>query len=228
MSQDANIDPATTRVLAGIENEELAVRYPNRAHFISADNPHQGEMATRALFEGDPVVIVYPDGHELLVQPEQAQDGSTASRSLDEGENLVPKLVPGSTEHAGIAFGTMSGREELNEQAMTAFAERAGDGLPVVMLNLLAFAPEGGQERYGEYGEAVAPLLEKVGARIVFAGAPASPLIGGEEWDLVALVEYPDRQAFLDMVGSAEYQAIEHLRTEALARSVLQPIDTAG
>ncbi len=24
-------------------------------------------MATRALFEGDPVVIVYPDGHELLV-----------------------------------------------------------------------------------------------------------------------------------------------------------------
>lgn len=28
-------------------------------------------MATRALFDGDPVVIVYPDGHELLVRPEQ-------------------------------------------------------------------------------------------------------------------------------------------------------------
>jgi hypothetical protein len=70
MSHDANIDPATARVLAGIEDEDLAARYPDRAHFISADNPHQGEMATRALFEGDPVVIVYPDGHELLVQPE--------------------------------------------------------------------------------------------------------------------------------------------------------------
>jgi hypothetical protein len=29
-------------------------------------------MATRALFSGDPVVIVYPDGHELLVRPEHA------------------------------------------------------------------------------------------------------------------------------------------------------------
>ena len=71
MSRDANIDPATEKVLAGIDDEELAARYPNRTHFISAENPHQGEMATRALFEGDPVVIVYPDGHELLVLPEQ-------------------------------------------------------------------------------------------------------------------------------------------------------------
>ena len=54
MSHDADIDPATERVLAGIEDEDMAARYPNRAHFISADNPHQGEMATRALFDGDP------------------------------------------------------------------------------------------------------------------------------------------------------------------------------
>lgn len=81
MSHDANVDPATERVLAGIENEEFAARYPDRAHFISADNPHQGEMATRALFEGDPVVIVYPDGHELLVQPEEAHGFARWSRA---------------------------------------------------------------------------------------------------------------------------------------------------
>lgn len=72
MSDKANIDAATERVIAGIYDEELAARYPDRAHFISADDPHQVEMATRALFSGDPVVIVYPDGHELLVSPEQA------------------------------------------------------------------------------------------------------------------------------------------------------------
>jgi hypothetical protein len=72
MSSKANIDPATQRVLAGIYDEELAARYPDRAHFISSEDPHQGEMATRALFSGDPVVIVYPDGHELLVRPEHA------------------------------------------------------------------------------------------------------------------------------------------------------------
>jgi len=82
MSRDTNIDPATERVLAGIGDEELAARYPNRAHFIAADNPHQGEMATRALFEGDPVVIVYPDGHELLVQPEQARGFARWSRAV--------------------------------------------------------------------------------------------------------------------------------------------------
>lgn len=72
MSREAKIDPATERVLASIDSEELAARYPDRAHFISADDPNQGEMATRALFSGDPVVIVYADGHELLVRPEHA------------------------------------------------------------------------------------------------------------------------------------------------------------
>jgi hypothetical protein len=65
-----NADPAVEKVIASIGDAELAARYPDRTHFISAENPHQGEMATEALFAGDPVVIVYPDGHELLVRPE--------------------------------------------------------------------------------------------------------------------------------------------------------------
>lgn len=103
MSHDVNVDPATERVLAGIEDDELAARYPNRAHFISADNPRQGEMATRALFEGDPVVIVYPDGHELLVQPERAEGFTRWSRvvaglllrfrRLDRGTVQLPPLA---------------------------------------------------------------------------------------------------------------------------------------
>lgn len=71
-SEGSGIDQATQKVLAGIEDPELAARYPDRVHFISADHPHQGEMATRALFSGDPVVLVYADGHELLVTPEHA------------------------------------------------------------------------------------------------------------------------------------------------------------
>lgn len=115
--------------------------------------------------------------------------------------------------------------ESLNQEGLAAFGERAGDGAPVTMLNLLAFRSEGGRERYEEYGAAVAPLLEKVGGRIAFLGEAALPLLGDGSWDLVALVEYPSRQAFLDMVGSPEYQAIEHLRSEALTRSELHPLD---
>jgi uncharacterized protein (DUF1330 family) len=118
--------------------------------------------------------------------------------------------------------------ERLNQEGLTAFAERAGDGTPVTMLNLLAFNPDGGQERYAEYGAAVTPIVEKLGGRIVFTGAPAPPLLGEEAWDLMVLVEYPSRQAFLDMVASEEYQAIGHLRTEALTRSELHPLDAAA
>jgi uncharacterized protein (DUF1330 family) len=118
--------------------------------------------------------------------------------------------------------------EPLNKDGFTAFAERAGEDGPVVMLNLLAFKPDGGRERYEEYGKAVAPSLEKVGGRIVFMGPPGQALLGEDSWDLVVLVEYPSRRAFLDMIGSAEYQAIGHLRTEALARGELHPVDPAG
>lgn len=118
--------------------------------------------------------------------------------------------------------------EQLNQAGFGAFSERADDGVPVVMLNLLSFKPDGGRERYEEYGDAVAPLLENVGGRIVFMGPAAAPLLGKDAWDLAILVEYPTRQAFLDMIGSAEYQAIGHLRTEALRRGELHPLDPAS
>lgn len=118
--------------------------------------------------------------------------------------------------------------EQPNQEGFAAFAARASDGSPVVMLNLLAFRSEGGRERYEEYGAAVAPLLEKAGGKIVWFGAPAAPLLGGGTWDLVVLVEYPTRQAFLDMVGSEEYRAIEHLRSEALIKGELHPMDAVS
>jgi uncharacterized protein (DUF1330 family) len=116
------------------------------------------------------------------------------------------------------------GIDRPNQEAFAAFAKRAADG-PVFMLNLLEFQPDGGAERYAEYGEAVAPLLAGVGGRPVFAGSPSEQLIGEGSWDLMLLVSYPTRQAFLDMVSSPEYQAIEHLRTEALVRSELRAMD---
>lgn len=81
--------------------------------------------------------------------------------------------------------------EPLNQEGFAAFAARAEDGAPVVMLNLLAFKPEGGRERYEEYGAAVAPLLEKAGGRIVFGGDPASALLGEDSWDMVVLSNIP-------------------------------------
>jgi uncharacterized protein (DUF1330 family) len=118
----------------------------------------------------------------------------------------------------------LEGIDAPNEQALAAFASRASDG-PVYMLNLLEFQPDGGAERYAEYGAAVAPLFERAGGQAIFAGRPAESLIGEGSWDMMLLVSYPTRQAFLDMVSSPEYQDIEHLRSESLVRSELRAMD---
>jgi len=117
--------------------------------------------------------------------------------------------------------------EPLNQEGFAAYSARAGEDDPVTMLNLLRFKPDGGRERYLEYGTAVAPLLEKAGARVAFLGEADPPLLGAGGWDSVLLVEYPTRQAFLDMIASAEYQAIAHLRTEALEQGELHPLGAA-
>ena len=118
--------------------------------------------------------------------------------------------------------------EQLNQAAFVPFLERSRseDDGRIVMLNLLAMKPDGGMEKYMEYGEAVAPILAGVGGKPIFTGTGGAALIGSDQkWDLVLLVEYPSRAAFLEMIGSPEYQAIAHLRTEALAASELRPLD---
>ncbi|CAM5674453.1 hypothetical protein SALBM311S_00497 [Streptomyces alboniger] len=45
---------------------------------------------------------------------------------------------------------------------------------------------------------------------------------------MVALVRYPNRQAFVDVVRDPEYRAVAHLRSEALMEAVLQPTSPVG
>lgn len=78
MNRDPKSDPTAERLIACIEDEELAARYPGRTHFISADDPNQGTMAVSALCEGDPVALVDRDGYELLIRP----DGASAEPRL--------------------------------------------------------------------------------------------------------------------------------------------------
>jgi uncharacterized protein (DUF1330 family) len=102
------------------------------------------------------------------------------------------------------------------------------DSAPVVMLNLLKFKPDGGQAAYMKYAAAVQPLLEKRGASTLYLGRAELCLLGGQDWDAVALLKYPSRGAFLEMVTSPEYQAIHHFRAEGLAHQVLYATAPAG
>lgn len=106
----------------------------------------------------------------------------------------------------------------------------APDNGPVVMLNLLKFkkrADDGsgsGRESYGKYGDAVKPMVEALGGRMLWQGRAEQLLIGEEaeqDWDLVALVEYPSRKAFLEMAMSKQMNDIHHHREAGLERTVL-------
>lgn len=100
------------------------------------------------------------------------------------------------------------------------------NGEPVVMLNLLRFRPDGGRERYLEYVSMAGPLVARYGAEILYAGDGATPLAAetGQAWDAVALVQYPTRRAFADMITDPDYQAADPVRMSALDEAVLQPI----
>ena len=116
-----------------------------------------------------------------------------------------------------------TGPEKPNVEALAAFGADADRG-PVTMVNLLKLSPKGGAQRYAEYGVAVAPLVEEVGGRILYAGGAGAALIGNGDWDLIVLVEYPSHRAFLEMILSEKYAEIARLRDEGLERSELHPI----
>lgn len=93
---------------------------------------------------------------------------------------------------------------------------------PIVMVNLLKFKPQGGAESYKKYYEATRELMaEKAITRIVYRGRGLMPVIGGDEWDEIALYEYPSIDAFIEMNRDKAYQAVVPYRTEALLDSRL-------
>jgi uncharacterized protein (DUF1330 family) len=108
------------------------------------------------------------------------------------------------------------------------FAE--DDGQPVVMLNLVRFQPDGGRALYEQYLHLAGPALGRLGAEILFAGDGLTPLAAnaGEEWDAVALVRYPSRRAFADLLADPDYQKADPLRVSALSAAVLQPLSALG
>jgi uncharacterized protein (DUF1330 family) len=124
-------------------------------------------------------------------------------------------------------------------EQFTEFAHGTREG-EVVMLNLLHFArPDGadaggrssedrsqssGAGAYREYSDQVIKMVEARGGKVIWTGRPEHVLIGDSEdddWDLVALVSYPSRSAFMEMVTSPKYEQAHEHRARGLDRTVL-------
>lgn len=111
-----------------------------------------------------------------------------------------------------------------DKEAFVDFIKNYPSNTPVVMLNILKFKAqtiEGnktGEESYNDYGRAVAPLVKKVGGKVLWAGNVKKTLIGDQagEPDRILVVQYPSKEAFIAMSTSEEYAKISHLRELAL------------
>ncbi len=107
------------------------------------------------------------------------------------------------------------------QERQTQASAKAPDGEPIVMLNALWFKKDGGAEKYQEYMIAAAPFGAKYGAKPGGAYIPEAALIGTFDADLIFFVEWPNFEAFAKLAGDPGYQAISHLRTEAIEDSWL-------
>ena len=97
------------------------------------------------------------------------------------------------------------------------------------MLNLLKFKEGGGALEYATYAGLARKMIEEAGGRVVYAGRVDQILVGETgDWDMIALVEYPNRKAFLEMVSRPDYlQASEH-REAGLEQTVLMATTQAA
>ncbi|WP_442681216.1 DUF1330 domain-containing protein [Sphingomonas sp. ASY06-1R] len=100
------------------------------------------------------------------------------------------------------------------------------DGQPIFMINLLRFAPDGGRERYRDYLTRIAPIVLWHGGAIRFAGESLHAVCAEfkQAWDAIALISYPSRSAFANLIDDPDYAAAETLRRDALQDAVLQPL----
>lgn len=120
---------------------------------------------------------------------------------------------------------------EPTPERLQKFLEGIGDETPIVMINLLRYReqanyPEGfdatpcsGREAYGRYGQVAMKKVEGVGGRLLWAGKVELGLIAtdDDQWDDVAIVQYPSRKAFVDMISQPDYMAATVHRTAGLA-----------
>ena len=107
----------------------------------------------------------------------------------------------------------------MTERSSTAQAQSADESF--YMFNALWFKADGGAAKYTEYLQAAGPFVEKHGGRSDASYLPEQAIIGEFDADLVFLVEWPNSAAFTGLIQDPGYQAISHLREEAIDDSLL-------
>lgn len=76
-----------------------------------------------------------------------------------------------------------------------------------------------GEEAYARYSATAGPFVVGCGGRVVFSTPVDQILFGPEQpaWDLAAIMYFPTRRAFTEMLSNAEFQLASRHRIAAFA-----------
>jgi len=144
------------------------------------------------------------------------------------GEEDVAAL---STELGSHGFGGIN----PDERQLRAFLESDAGG-PLQFVNLLSYRteaqyPEGNQlaraglsgaEAYGRYGAVALDHVVRRGGMLTLYNDVLQVLIGpGAPWDQIAVMQYPDTDAFVDMIRDPGYQTGLVHRDAGLAETAI-------
>jgi hypothetical protein len=112
---------------------------------------------------------------------------------------------------------------------------KADQTSPIAMVNLLKFRDKAeyedgrdakglsGRDAYGLYSLVALQKITEVGGRFFWGGMSEQLVIGDadSDWDMVAIVRYPTRAAFLRMIAMPDYLAASVHRVAGLARTAI-------
>ena len=142
----------------------------------------------------NPYSFILQDQPMSLLSIEGAKDVAMELNSLSKSHNM-----------AGWRVGMLIGKKEWIDIVLK-FKSKSGNG------------DESGEAAYNRYGKNVKPLLEKVGAKAIWAGNVKKTVIGDytSQPDRILIVYYPSKEAFIEMSTSEAYLKIGNDRKIAL------------
>lgn len=115
----------------------------------------------------------------------------------------------------------MTGHIDPTKEVFAQFRENNRAG-PIHMLNLVRLRPQAaypdgrqatGAEAYAAYGRDSGPVFTRLGGKVVWQGRFELMLIGpqAEHWDHCFIAEYPEVDAFVQMIRDPVYrEAVKH------------------
>ena len=116
------------------------------------------------------------------------------------------------------------------------FIKNYPSNTPVTMVNILKFkeksgnGDESGREAYLRYSKNMESFISKAGGKVIWMGNITKTIIGDYDTqpDMVLIVSYPSKEAFINMSTTPEYEEVSKDRKIALEYGALLASNTLG